>query len=207
MYVTSYCLCFCSIIFPYPPLASSLQFPFSGIEIAYHQHIFCSKIWFLKLVIVFFFGQPSSLPMLERGSLSLSPSKITTISSGILAVTKLLYTKEQRMLISSNLRQVVECIFSLFTTKEVNSSYSHLTWKQRGITDSRTNPLLTTSSIAALKVHSFGRAPVGQNFSSFPALINWGTYSRGSVSQRIPAMQLRRSLGLMQTSLELSLVG
>lgn len=121
--------------------------------------------------------------------------------------TKLLYTKEQRMLISSNLRQVVECIFSLFTTKEVNSSYSHLTWKQRGITDSRTNPLLTTSSIAALKVHSFGRAPVGQNFSSFPALINWGTYSRGSVSQRIPAMQLRRSLGLMQTSLQLSLVG
>lgn len=53
MYVTSYCLCFCSIIFPYPPLASSLQFSFSGIEIVYHQYIFCSKIWFLKLVIFF----------------------------------------------------------------------------------------------------------------------------------------------------------
>lgn len=79
---------------------------------------------------------------------------------------------------------------------------SHLTWKHKGTTDSRTSPLVTISSMAALSVHSLGRAPVGQNFSTFPALTNWGTYSRGSVSQRTPAMQFKRALGFTQTILE-----
>lgn len=166
--------------------------------------MFCSRIWFLKLIIIIF-GQPPFLLCWKEVSWVCHNYLIRNTCT--YRVSKLLFTKEQRMLISSNLRQVPVCISSFFTTKKVQSSCCHLTWKQRGITDSRTNPLLTTSSIAALKVHSFGRAPVGQNFSNFPALINWGTYSRGSVSQRIPAMQLRRSLGLMQTSLELSWVG
>lgn len=90
----------------------------------------------------------------------------------------------------------------LFYTVQHVLKVSILTWKHSGTTDSRTSPLVTMSSIAALKVHSLGRAPVGQNFSTLPALTNWGTYSRGSVSQRTPAMQFRRALGFTHTVLQ-----